>query len=112
MYSITLMHSRKIYDKDPLPSNTTPYKNGYIVVSRAVPGRMGESDDANLAEMTRNEILLGVNLLQDIGPNQCLMTAVTHVYSPALPAMFAQSTGVSSAVNFVRDIRQSCLIDK
>jgi hypothetical protein len=112
MYTVTLMHSRKLHDKDPLPSNTAPYKNGYIVVSRAVPGTMGETTDNDVADMTRNEILLGVNLLQDMGPNQCFMTAITHVYSPALPAMFAQSTGVNSAVNFVRDIRQSCLVEK
>lgn len=83
MFTITLMHSRKLHGNDPLPLNTTPYKNGYIVVSRAVPGKMGEDkeDNNDLADMTRNEILLGVNLLQDMGPNQCIMTAVTHVYS-------------------------------
>lgn len=103
MVTVTLMHSRRLTDHDKLPIHT-PYKHGYIVVSRAVPGMI--EDD--LAELTRNEILMGVNLLQEIGPNECLMTAVTHVYSPALPSMFAQSTGVNSAVNFVRDIRQSC----
>lgn len=105
MVTVTLMHSRPLRDTDPLMADTSPYKNGYVVVSRAVPGVI---DDAELADLARNEILIGVNLLQEISPNECLMTAVTHVYSPALPAMFASSMGVKSAVDFIRDIRHSC----
>lgn len=102
MVSVTLMHSRALTNKDHMPTigSSTP-TSGYIVVSRAVPGMV----DEDLKDLTRNDILLGVNLLQDVGTNECLMTAVTHVYSPALPSMLAQSMGVSSAVNFVRDIR-------
>jgi hypothetical protein len=75
-----------------------------LVVSRAVPGMIEEE----LAELPRNDILLGVNLLQDLGPNECLMTAVTHVYSPVLPTMLARGMGVSSAINFIKDIRKVC----
>jgi len=101
MVSVTLMHSRALTDKDRLPSGPA---SGFVVVSRAVPGMV----DEDLKDLPRNDILLGVNLVQDISPNECLMTAVTHVYSPALPVMLAKSMGVTSAVNFIRDIRASC----
>jgi hypothetical protein len=105
MVTVTLMHSRRLTDMDPLPANT-PYKQGYLVVSRAVPGMI----DEDLADLPRNDILLGVNLLQEISPNECLMTSVTHVYSPVLPTMLARSMGIKSAVDFVRDIRKSCVL--
>ena len=92
MVSCTLMHSRQL----------SPEK--HLVVSRAAPGMIDET----MSELARNDILLGVNLLQDNGPNSCVMTAVTHVYSPALPTILAKSLGVSSAINFVKDIRASC----
>ena len=116
MVSVTLMHSRPLRDDDHLVST-----DGFVVVSRAVPGMVGEE----FQEMPRNDILMGVNVLQDrriappVGnnehqqhqqqpPDECFMTAVTHVYSPALPKLLAKSMGVTSAVNFVRDIRESC----
>ena len=92
MVSCTLMHSRQL----------SPEK--HLVVSRAAPGMIDET----MSELARNDILLGVNLLQDNGPNSCVMTAVAHVYSPALPTILAKSLGVSSAINFVKDIRASC----
>ncbi len=92
MVSCTLMHSRQL----------SPEK--YLVVSRAAPGMV----DENMSDLARNDILLGVNLLETNGPNSCVMTAVTHVYSPALPTILAKSLGVSSAINFVKDIRASC----
>lgn len=98
MVSVTLMHARPLQQEDNLST-------GFVVVSRAVPGMVGE----DFEDMPRNDILMGVNVLQDRGEAQeCLMTAVTHVYSPALPKMLAKSMGVSSAVNFVRDIREAC----
>jgi hypothetical protein len=96
-----MMHSRKI---STLTSPNGQPKDSYLVVSRAVPGMI----DDELKDLPRNDILLGVNLLEDIGPDECIMTAVTHVYSPALPTMLAKSMGVSSAINFVKDIRKSC----
>jgi len=92
MVSCTLMHSRQID------------ANKHFVVSRAAPGTIG----ADMADLARNDILLGINLLEDRGPNECVMTAVTHVYSPALPTILAKKLGVSSAINFVKDIRASC----
>ena len=108
MVSCTLMHSRKLVDSSPTgptSSSSSSSPQTHLVVSRAMPGMLYQADDPELLELPRNDILLGVNLLQDLGPNKCLMTTVTHVYSPALPSMLARSMGVTSAVNFVRDIR-------
>jgi hypothetical protein len=95
MVSVTLMHSRRLQE---------PEKEGYLVVSRAVPGAI----DEEFSGLPRNDILLGINLLQDLGSNECLMTAVTHIYSPSLPTMLARKLGVSSAINFIKDIRNVC----
>ena len=103
MVSITFMHCHELGVEDRELLGKSDNKDGYIVVSRAVPGMI----DDNLADLSRNDILLGVNLLQDIGQNECMMTAVTHIYSPALPTMLAKSMGVSSAINFVKDIRKA-----
>jgi hypothetical protein len=103
MVSVTMMHSRPLREKEQalLSGN---HREGYLVVSRAVPGMI----DEDLADLPRNDILLGVNLLQDLGPNECLMTAFTHVFSPSIPKMLAQKLGVSSAIKFVKDIRRVC----
>eukprot|EP00980_Cylindrotheca_fusiformis_P015573 scaffold4447_cov120-Cylindrotheca_fusiformis.AAC.6 len=103
MVSVTMMHSRPLKEKEQALLSGKNLE-GYLVVSRAVPGMT----DGNLADLPRNDILLGVNLLQDVGPDECLMTAFTHVYSPSIPKLLAQKLGVSSAINFVRDIRGAC----
>jgi hypothetical protein len=97
MVSCTMMHSRRLQQGGD--SNSS-----YLVVSRATPGMV---DDA-MSDLPRNDILLGINLLEDRAPNECIMTAVTHIYSPALPTILAKKMGVSSAINFVKDIRSSC----
>lgn len=97
---VTMMHARPISTDDALEPR------GYLVVSRAVAGDIWESGDENL---TRNEILLGVNVIQETlsgNPNECMLTSVTHVYSPSVPIMLAGSAGVKGAVDFVRDIRK------
>jgi len=103
MVSCTLMHSRRLESSEGGAGGVSPHS--YVVVSRAVPGMVED----HLSELPRNDILLGVNVLEDRGPNECLMTAVTHVYSPALPTMLAKKMGVGSAINFVKDVRNSCI---
>ncbi|KAL3929567.1 MAG: hypothetical protein SGBAC_012150 [Bacillariaceae sp.] len=103
MVTVTMMHSRPLKEKD-FPLLSGPHKEGFLVVSRAVPGVA----DPEFANLPRNDILLGVNLLQDLSPNECLMTAFTHVYSPSLPKVLAKKVGVTSAINFVKDIRSLC----
>jgi hypothetical protein len=103
MVSVTLMHARPLQEDDQelVGSNTA---GGFLCVSRAVPGA-----DPETCDLQRNDILLGVNLLQELGPNECMMTTVTHVYSPALPKMIATKFGVNGAINFVKDIRAVCV---
>ena len=115
MLSVTLMHSRQLGEqdhdllnsmKDPITkksivASSSTLSEGYLVVSRAIPAAVSADDQ----DLVRNDILLGVNLLQEIGPNECLMTAVTHVYSPSLPTMLASRFGVKGAINFVNDVR-------
>ena len=98
MLAVTLMHGRPLRPTDGIE------EGGYVVVSRAVGDPGVETEDYMLSE-----ILLGVNVLRNTDvPNQCRVTAVTHVYSPNLPTMLASRLGVKGAINFVRDIRSLC----
>lgn len=102
MVSTTLLHAR--------PCVKTPTIAGsdgdWIVVSRSIGGgnvvRFAEPDDATAG---RSDILLGVNLLQPIDDDSCLLTAITHVYSSAVPNMLAERLGIKSAIKFVKDMR-------
>jgi hypothetical protein len=97
--STTFMHARKLNEEGT-----------YLVVSRAVtlPGNNDDNDEDS--DHGKSEILLGVNLLEPCGEDQMSskMTSVTHVYASALPAVLATRVGVSSALNFVKDIRSIC----
>jgi hypothetical protein len=48
---------------------------------------------------------LGVNLIQPVDDDSCMLTAVTHAYSAVMPAMLAERLGVKGAIKFVKDIR-------
>jgi hypothetical protein len=90
--STTFIHSRKLNQQ-----------GAYLVVSRAVSGSVDEAVDVNNG---KSEILLGVNLLEPCeDQTTCKMTSVTHMYSPALPAVLATTVGIKSAINFINDIR-------
>lgn len=90
--STTFLHARKINQEGT-----------YLVVSRAVSGSMDEDADTSNG---KSEILLGVNLLEPCeDQTSCKMTSVTHMYSPALPAVLATTVGIKSAINFINDIR-------
>lgn len=95
--STTLMHSRQLNEA-----------GAYLVVSRAVT--LPNSGEKEEEEHGISEILLGVNLLEPCADDasSLKMTAVTHVYSPALPVVLAKRIGVKSAISFVKDIRSVC----
>jgi hypothetical protein len=99
MVSTTLLHARPALSDD----------GSWIVVSRSV-GHNGSvrfaapTDDDSTAG--RSDILLGVNLLQPVSDDSCILTAVTHVYSSAVPTLLAERLGVQSAVKFVKDMRK------
>ena len=133
MEFVTLMYARKLKENDNISpgylgggTSTSDGDDGsYIVVTRAVSGGhwgvgggkasnaksdSNDDDDDDKEEMTRSEILLGVNLLRSIPgePDKTEVTAVTHVYSPSVPKMLAGSVGVKGAIDFVKDIRALC----
>jgi len=95
--STTLLHAR--------PARRAG-KGAWVVVSRAVGGGgsscYAEAEDAALA---RTDILLGVNLLQPVDDESCMLTAVTHAYSSTVPLMLAERLGVKGAIKFVKDLR-------
>lgn len=98
MLSVTLMHVRQ------LPPECQ--QSGYLVVSRALGGKQIEES----SQVVRNYVLLGVNLIEVLDETSCLVTAITHLYSPALPGFLASRFGVKSAVKFARDIRHLSLV--
>eukprot|EP00978_Attheya_sp_CCMP212_P012222 scaffold30393_cov47-Attheya_sp.AAC.1 len=123
---VTLMHARPLtsedqvgpgilggtgttnnHDTDEQADSSTSSSGGYIVVSRAIPGGDWSSEGDGDGDLTRSEILLGVNLVRPVPghPNKSEVTAVTHVHSPSIPTMLAGTVGVKGAVDFVRDIR-------
>lgn len=94
LVATTLLHARPLAERD---------SDSWLLVSRAVGGAAFPlNQDTGVSEM-----LLGVNLLEAIPgrPDACVMTALTHVYSKAIPAMLAERLGVQSAVQFVKDMR-------
>jgi hypothetical protein len=115
MLSVTLMHARPLRDSDfdllqsMKTSSLSTLKNGYLVVSRAVPKA---DTSTEYADIPRNDILLGVNLIQELNAHECVMTAVTHVYSPSLPTMLVTRFGISGARNFVKDVRGAAAAEK
>jgi hypothetical protein len=94
MVSVTLLHAR------PWGSD-----GGWIVVSRSPGGNaFFDPDDS---PTSRSDILLGVNLLSQLDEESCVLTSLTHVYSPAIPAMLAERLGARSAIKFAIDVRNS-----
>lgn len=92
--SVTLLHTRKLES------------GAHLLVSRALGGT--KYYDASIGT---GYTLLGVNLFEPIAnsPDECRLTAISHVYSPGVPLMVAGKVGVKSAKNFVKDIRTLCI---
>lgn len=92
MVSVTLLHAA------PWGS-----EGGWVVVSRSPGGNsFFDPDDSS---SSRSDILLGVNLLQPLDDDSCILTSVTHLFSPAIPLMLAERLGARSAVKFAQDMR-------
>lgn len=107
LVSITLMHARRVSLESNLPvsvASSASNPDSWIVVSRAIGGTQ-YCDDAD-ADCGRSDILLGVNLLQPVGEDSSLVTAITHVQSTIVPALLAESLGVKGAIQFVQDLRR------
>jgi hypothetical protein len=131
--STTLLHARPMIPQN-IPTTTTTKPSllsksataavsdtdgnqnsvSWIIVSRSIGHRHAYVDpsDTTSSAKSRSDILLGVNLLEPVlytdgttDPNSCILTAVTHVYSPAVPLVLAERLGVQSAIQFIQDIR-------
>jgi hypothetical protein len=90
--SVTMLHARPVNDDGT-----------WLVISRATGGNLYPELDQDA--VGRSDILLGVNLIQPVDDDSCMLTAVTHAYSAIMPAMLAERLGVKGAIKFISDIR-------
>lgn len=84
-------------------------QNGYVVASRAI----SHADDAEAGadpKVIHSEMLMGLNIIRAVEgePNRCVLINVNHLMSPMIPMFMAKKLGLSSAVNFINDIRSLC----
>lgn len=84
-------------------------QSGYVVVSRAI----AHADDVDAIEDPKvilSEMLLGLNIIRAVegDSDRCVLISLTHLRSPVIPTMMAKRLGMSSAVNFINDIRALC----
>jgi hypothetical protein len=96
--SVTMLHARPVADVNAHGSG-----GAWLAISRATGGNL--YPEANPDAVGTSDILLGVNLVQPIDDDSCMLTAVTHAYSAVMPAMLAERLGVKGAIKFVKDIR-------
>lgn len=114
MISTTLLHAQPCDSNRDFPSkeqssnndnsSTSNNRQTWIVVSRAVGGNAfyeSEHDD----DVGTSEMLFGINVIQPYDDKHSILTAVTHIYSSAVPTMLAERVGVKSAIKFVQDMR-------
>jgi hypothetical protein len=97
---VSLLHAKELVDG-----------SGYLIVTRAVHHhKEEEEEDTAIGNVVKSEILMGVNLIRKIEgqPSRCLMINVNHIRSPMVPLMVAKRIGISSAVNFINDVRSLC----
>jgi hypothetical protein len=84
-------------------------QNGYVVVSRAV----SHADDNQATadpKVIHSEMLMGLNVIRSVDgeSDRCILINVNHLMSPMIPMFMAKKLGLSSAVNFINDIRSLC----
>jgi len=101
-----ILQLKTLLHMEELPGGS---QNGYVVVSRAVT----HSDDAETAadpKVIHSEMLMGLNVIRAIEgePDRCVLINVNHLMSPMIPMFMAKKLGLSSAVNFINDIRSLC----
>eukprot|EP00594_Rhizosolenia_setigera_P016104 CAMPEP_0178974676 /NCGR_PEP_ID=MMETSP0789-20121207/22630_1 /TAXON_ID=3005 /ORGANISM="Rhizosolenia setigera, Strain CCMP 1694" /LENGTH=357 /DNA_ID=CAMNT_0020663119 /DNA_START=169 /DNA_END=1242 /DNA_ORIENTATION=+ len=112
----TLMHARRLnpykyYDETGQGiegEKECGGEDGYIMVSRAVPGEDNNNNEGQDNDSLRSEILMGANLLRCIPDknDSTDLTCVTHVMSPLVHPMIAGKVGMKGAIDFFNDIRE------
>lgn len=108
MLSKTLM-LKSLLHMEELPGGST--RGGYVVVSRAIA--QAEDDTQGAIEDSKvilSEMLMGLNIIRSVEgeSDRCILISLTHLRSPVIPMMMAKRLGMSSAVNFINDIRALC----
>lgn len=106
MLSKTLM-LKSLLHMEELPDGGD--QGGYVVVSRAI----AHAEDVEAVEDPKvilSEMLLGLNIIRCVEGelDRCVLISLTHLRSPVIPMMMAKRLGMSSAVNFINDIRALC----
>jgi hypothetical protein len=91
----SLLHARHDVDGDGSYYLVT---RGIVVVDPTAGPHGGNSGGS--------EILLGVNRIQPVTNDCCLLTSVNHVKSSLVPMMIAKRIGLQAAANFVHDLRK------
>ncbi|KAL7578183.1 hypothetical protein ACA910_012615 [Epithemia clementina (nom. ined.)] len=100
--STTLLHACPVdarMTSKPTTGGSGGDQTAWLLLSRATGP---QPEDKNIGT---SDILLGVNLIQPLDDGQSVLTAITHVYSTAVPGVLAEKLGVKSAVKFVKDMR-------
>ncbi len=106
MLSKTLM-LKSVLHMEELPGGGT--QGGYVVVSRAIA--QAEDDEAvEDPKVILSEMLMGLNIMRCVegAPDRCILISLTHLRSPVIPMMMAKRLGMTSAVNYINDIRALC----
>ena len=101
-----ILQLKTLLHMEELPGGS---QNGYVVASRAV----SHADDAEAAvdpKVIHSEMLMGLNIIRAVEgePDRCVLINVNHLMSPMIPMFMAKKLGLSSAVNFINDIRSLC----
>ena len=101
-----ILQLKTLLHMEELPGGS---QNGYVVASRAV----SHADDAKAAadaKVIHSEMLMGLNIIRAVQgePDRCVLINVNHLMSPMIPMFMAKKLGLSSAVNFINDIRSLC----
>ena len=97
MVFVSILHAKELDDR-----------SGYVIVTRAV--HHPDNDSNGASNVIKSEILMGVNLIRKIEGSEdsrCLMINVNHIRSPMVPMMIAKKIGVTAAIGFVNDIRNT-----
>lgn len=101
-----ILQLKTLLHMEELPGGS---QNGFVVVSRAVSH--ADDDEATAdPKVIHSEMLMGLNIIRAVDgePDRCVLINVNHLMSPMIPMFMAKKLGLSSAVNFINDIRSLC----
>ena len=103
----TLFYARQLTSEDGVEMDDDGV--AYITVGRSVwETPEGTADGADTSS-TRCEILLSVNLVREVttenGEKWCELTLISHGVSPGIPMFVGKQLALTTAENYIKDIR-------